>query len=221
VGYYTALLEGLVRPNGAVHSFEPGEGTFQRLKDTKKLLGLDRAFLHRKAISDRVGQIEFWMSDSGLDGQQSTQKNAGLGQQARRTRVEATTLDAFVAELETNGIKDIAFVKCDIEGAELSMLKGAQAILNAKNPPVWLIEHNRKVLWAHGANTADLLSFFSNADVFFVPVCWPPSRSPTTKVTRWNGVAEELPDECNLFAFPRRGLFAARIEMLQRAALIA
>lgn len=221
VGYYTALLDGLVKPDGAVHAFEPGEGTFRRLNDTKRLLHLDRAFLHRQAISDSAGQIEFWMSDTGLDGQQSTQKNVGLGQEARRSQVEATSVDAFVGELNGGAEKGVAFVKCDIEGAELSMLKGARALLASANPPVWLIEHNRKVLWSHGTNTADLLSFFGGTEVFYAPMSWPPSRSAATQVSRWSGVAEALPDECNLLIFPKHGRYADRAARLRQAGLVA
>jgi len=221
VGYYTALLDGLVKPTGAVHSFEPGETTFNRLKETRNLLHLDRSHLHAKAISDATGPIEFWMSDTGLDGQQSTQKNSGLGQQARCTRVEAITVDAFVAELKAQDARSIAFVKCDIEGAELSMLKGAHSLLDSENPPIWLIEHNRKVLWSHGTNSSDLLSYFLNAEVFYVPMCWPPSIIPVKQISRWGGVPDELPDECNLLIFPKRGTFANRSAVLHEAGLIA
>jgi FkbM family methyltransferase len=221
VGYYTALLDGLVKPDGVVHCFEPGEATFRRLGETRNLLHLDRASLHAKAISDASGPIEFWMSEAGLDGQQSTQKNSGLGQQARCTRVEAITVDAFAADLKTRDARSIAFVKCDIEGAELSMLKGAQTLLQSENPPIWLIEHNRKVLLAHGVETSDLLSFFREADVYYVPMCWPPSIIPVKQVTKWNGVPDALPDECNLLIFPRRGIYAKRAAALYEAGLIA
>ena len=220
VGYYTALLDSLIKPNGTVHAFEPGEATFQRLGETKSLLQLDRAALHSKAICDTAGQIEFWMSDDGLDGQQSTQKNAGLGQQARCTRVEATTLDKFAAELSSRGTQSIAFVKCDIEGAELSMLKGAKSVLNSQDPPIWLIEHNRKVLLSHGTKSSDLLSFFADAEVFYAPMGWPPSIAVADRVTKWSGVADELPDECNLLIFPKHGKYSARVTALHEAGLV-
>jgi len=220
VGYYTALLDGLVKPNGTVHAFEPGEATFQRLGKTKELLHLGRATLHSQAICDTVGHIDFWVSEAGLDGQQSTLKNAGLGQQARCIRVEATTLDAVLAQLKSQGTQNIAFIKCDIEGAEFSMLKGAQTVLNSQDPPIWLIEHNRKVLWSHGTKSSDLLSFFTDSDVFYSPLGWPPSVAAADHVTKWSGVADELPDECNLLIFPRRGKYVTRAAVLKQSGLI-
>ena len=89
VGYYTALLDHLVKPGGQVHSFEPGAGTFARLTETKTLLHLDQAVLHRQAVSDAVGHIDFWVSTTGFDGQQGTVRHHGLAEDVRCDRVEA------------------------------------------------------------------------------------------------------------------------------------
>jgi FkbM family methyltransferase len=221
VGFYTSVLDGLVRPDGQVHSFEPGFATFRRLEQTKSLLRLSTTVLHQKAISDSVGQIEFWLSMTGSDAQQATHRHVGLGIQTRVAQVEAITLDAVVAELNSERKQNIAFVKCDIEGEETSMLKGATALLNAENPPIWLIEHNRKVLWEHETSSAQLLSYFNDANVFYVPMCWPPSQMTVKQISKWNGVPEDLPDECNLVIFPKRGVYAGRLASLQQAGLVA
>ena len=114
----------------------------------------------------------------------------------------------------------IAFIKCDIEGAEPAMLKGAQKLLNSQDPPIWLIEHNRAVLLEHGAASADLTGAFANCDIYFVPMCWPPSIMVSPQASKWSGVPDELPDECNLLIFPRRGAYAARAATLRQAELI-
>jgi len=220
VGYYTALLDGLVKQGGQVHSFEPGQGTFAKLEETKKLLKLDRTILHAKAISDQVGHIDFWLSTSGSDAQQSTVKVAALGQQIRQHRVEATTIDAFVAELISKGVRNIAFIKCDIEGAELSMVRGARNLLTSQDPPVWLIEHNRAALSEHGNSSLDLVSPFSKFDIYFVPLSWPPSAMPSRQAKKWSGVPDELPDECNLIIIPKKGAQADRAAALRQAGLI-
>jgi FkbM family methyltransferase len=219
VGYFTALLNSLVKPYGQVHSFEPGHDTFTRLEETKKLLKLDTAVLHNEAISDSVGHVDFWISTDGSDAQQSTLKNAGLGDKARYNRVGATTIDAFVAEMKTGEAEKIAFVKCDIEGAEISMLKGAKSLLTSANPPIWLIEHNRGVLLSHGATSAELLSYFKSFDVYFVATAWPPTVMTCSHAKKWSGVTDELPDECNLVILPRRGVYAKRTAKLQRSGL--
>ena len=220
VGYFTALMDSLVRPYGQVHSFEPAAETFARLGETKRLLKLDRSVLHKEAISDTTGQVDFWVSMDGSDAQQSTLKNAGLGDNARYNRVGATTLDAFIAEMKTGDAEKIAFIKCDIEGAEITMLKGARNLLSAANPPMWLIEHNRKVLISHGTSSAELLSYFKSFDVYYVASVWPPTVMTASHATKWSGAPEELPDECNLVILPRYGVYAKRTAKLRRSGLV-
>lgn len=220
VGYYTALLDGLVKPSGQVHSFEPGRGTFARLEETKALLKLDRTSLHAEAISDHVGQIDFWVSTSGSDAQQSTVKVAALGEQTHRNSVKATTLDAFVAGLSSKGQTSVAFVKCDIEGAELSMIRGAGSLIKSANPPIWLIEHNRAALTDHGNISSDLVSPFGDFEIYYVPLSWPPSEMTVRQAAKWSSDAAELPDECNLIIVPKRGAQSDRVATLRKIGLI-
>jgi FkbM family methyltransferase len=220
VGYFTALLDRLVRPGGQVHSFEPGKGTFSKLERTKTLLRLDRSILYPKAVGSSVGEVDFWSSMSGSDAQQKTVRGEVLGRHLRHDKVAATTLDAFVAELPTDDTPRVAFVKCDIEGAETAMLKGAKTLLGSANPPIWLIEHNRPALVDQGATSADLLAFFAGCDVYFVPICWPPSVMASPRASKWSGLADELPDECNLIVLPKRGVHAQRAEALRQTGLL-
>lgn len=221
VGFFTAELDALVQPYGEVHAFEPGDGTFAKLQKTKKLLNLDRSVLHRQALGDAVGQADFWSSTIGNDAAQKSTKTPAFSDELRHHRVPLTTLDAVVAELDETRAKKIAFVKCDIEGAEPAMLKGAKRLLNSENPPVWLMEHNREALMEHGMSSADLLKNFEGAEIYFVPLCWPPSEMSVAQAQKWNGVPESLPDECNLAILPTRGIFAERIAALREAKLLA
>lgn len=221
VGFYTAQLNRLVQPDGEVHAFEPGEGTFAKLKQTKQLLRLERTVLHQQAIGEAVGEADFWSSTCGNDAAQKSTQTPELARELRHHRVPLTTLDALVAELGDQRAKKIAFVKCDIEGAEPAMLRGAKQLLNSEHPPMWLIEHNREALAEHGATSAELLKCFTGCDIHFVPLCWPPSHMSVPQAKKWSGVPDELPAECNLIVLPTRGMFAPRTEVLRRAGLIA
>jgi FkbM family methyltransferase len=220
VGYYSALFDRLVQPSGEVHSFEPGNETFDRLSQTKRLLGLDRTNLHRQAIGDRIGRIGFWASTGGSDAQQSAVKATALGAQAQQYEVEVTTLDAFVAAKWKGKRPPIAFIKCDIEGAEPAMLNGAQTLLHSDNPPIWLIEHNRQALGEHGGNSSALTDPLREYEISFVPLNWPPSIMALFQAVKWNGDPAQLPDECNLIAVPRRGVYAERALILRDFRLI-
>jgi FkbM family methyltransferase len=50
---------------------------------------------------------------------------------------QMTTLNKY---LENNEVGEITFVKADIEGSELSMLKGASKLFKQKRPPIFEIE---------------------------------------------------------------------------------
>ena len=79
VGYYTALLDQLVKPDGRVHSFEPGDGTFTKLADTKRLLNLERAVLHPKAVGDSVGSYRFLVIHFGFGCAAEHSSKCGVG----------------------------------------------------------------------------------------------------------------------------------------------
>ena len=221
VGYFTALLDQLVGSGGQVHSFEPGEGTFAKLQDTKRILGLTQSSLYQKAVGETNGLIDFWSSTSGSDAQQNTVSNPVLGSHLRLTKVQSATLDDFLADLPNRRAEKIAFVKCDIEGAEPAMLKAAKSLLQSHNPPIWLMEHNRPALLDHGTNSADLLAHFIDFEIYFVPLCWPPSIMASPQAEKWSGIPNDLPDECNLLIFPKRGVYAARVSKLRRNGLLA
>jgi FkbM family methyltransferase len=221
VGFYTAQLNRLVQPGGEVHAFEPGEGTFAKLEQTKKLLRLERAVLHQQAIGETVGEADFWSSNCGNDAAQKSTHTPAFARELRHHRVPLTTVDALAAELGESRAGKIAFVKCDIEGAEPAMLRGAKKLLDSENPPVWLMEHNREALVEHGTSSADLVKFFSGCDIYFVPLCWPPSLMSVPQARKWNGVPNELPDECNLIVLPTRGIFSKRAEALHQSGLLA
>jgi hypothetical protein len=126
-----------------------------------------------------------------------------------------------VAGLNSNGVGGLAFVKCDIEGAELSMIKGAGSLIDSENPPIWLIEHNRAALTDHGNSSCDLVAPFEDFEIYFVPLCWPPSEMAFRQANKWSGIPDELPDECNLLIVPRRGAQAKRAAALREARLIS
>jgi FkbM family methyltransferase len=220
VGYYSALFDALVCPAGEVHSFEPGLKTFKHLCDTKSILNLQRTFVHQQAIGDHVGKCAFWISTSGSDAQQSSVRVTALGSHTKQYEVDVTTIDCFVDTTQKQNGRGVAFIKCDIEGAEPAMLKGAQTLFCSADPPVWLIEHNRQALEEHGNSSSSLTDSFADYDIFFVPLTWPPSVMAIHQAVKWYGEPKHLPDECNLIALPRRGRYAERAARLRECGLI-
>lgn len=111
-----------------IHSFEPVSGTFAKLK--QKFGATPRVTLHQIACSDTIGEAEI-----SLAGTPDMFHLADKGEEGPSETVKLVTIDAFAAE---HGIKRIAYLKIDTEGADLKVLAGAREMLEAST--VGLVE---------------------------------------------------------------------------------
>jgi FkbM family methyltransferase len=118
VGPLSFALAKRVLPEGRVYSCEPGPFLFQRLLNNIKLNPRYEKFVmpFELGFSDKK-EIREWNEDVNNRG------NAGfLFQQANQEQlIELTTLDDFVRE---RGIRNLNFIKIDVEGMEYEVIKG-------------------------------------------------------------------------------------------------
>jgi FkbM family methyltransferase len=107
-----------------IHVFEPNPDTFARLKRNLSANGLEGpeglCEAHMLALSDRAGTV--YMEAPRGYSVLSTISDAGT------VPVECKTLDAW---REERGIAAVDLFKVDVEGHELSLLRGAPNTLNA------------------------------------------------------------------------------------------
>jgi hypothetical protein len=100
------------------------------------------------------------------------------------------TLDAFVEE---NNVPRVDILKIDVEGAEVSLLRGAEQSIR-RFRPVIMLEMNVATLHRFSRTPADIVSLLGS---------W---RYHLALATRWGGVRPlaSLPKqgEPNVFAFP-------------------
>lgn len=127
-GPVTLLLAKLTGPSGKVLSIEPGPPYYRRLLTN---LDLNPGFKKivttlNKGVSDSEGTL-LWAADPEHGW------NGGLLNVSEGTSVEVTTLDACVEQL---GWSKLDFVKIDVEGMELEVLKGSQQTLKKFRPIV-------------------------------------------------------------------------------------
>jgi FkbM family methyltransferase len=113
-------------------AFEAEEANFARAQTTLRPYG-DRVAIARAAVSDTEGVITLHVNSH--DGTHSllpmgeAELWASRAEAAGEQAVRAVTLDRFVAD---RGIDRIDLLHMDIQGAELSALKGAEALLKQK-----------------------------------------------------------------------------------------
>jgi FkbM family methyltransferase len=121
-GVYSYALLG---HSSAVHAFEPNPKAFRILKSWAER----RVILHPLALGDITGKATLIIpkSGKGYSNQGGSLHQAKTGKQHGAVSVDTTRLDEL-------GIRNIGFMKIDVEGFESNVLKGATEILRNDRP---------------------------------------------------------------------------------------
>lgn len=116
IGYTTLFMCGATGPEGKVFAIEPDPWNISMLKRNIELNGfLDFCEIHECAISDLDGELDFWLSEkSNLSSVSKTKHSTSS------IKVDAYTLGTFMSD---KGFPN--FIKMDVEGHEVSILRGA------------------------------------------------------------------------------------------------
>jgi FkbM family methyltransferase len=138
LGLYSLRLAELVGPSGRVHAFEPNPARHPVL--AKLAEAQPNVEVHPVGLSDNVGREELYVPVRegqviAACGRLSPPPAAADGVSWERIPVTVTTFDR---ELQGEA-SDIGFVKCDVEGHELAVLRGAEQTLG-QGMPTLLVE---------------------------------------------------------------------------------
>ncbi len=161
VGVYTSLFSRLVGSRGRVHAFEPVGANFERLASRLHLLKADNVVLNRQGVGSRQGEQEIVIP--GDDAQQASfavhqHGSWSIATRTRRELVPVITIDSYMRDAQVDRVD---FVKIDVEGSELDVLRGAQECL-ARSLPLMHMEINPDWLGDFGTSASDLVSFLTS-----------------------------------------------------------
>lgn len=138
IGFYSKILATCAGKYGKVHSFEPDLINFKHLK--KNTRGLVNIVLNNKAVSDKSGTINIYKSkDLNVD-----HRTYPVGEYESIDVIEAISIDEYV-----NNSWKINLIKMDIQGFEVSALKGMEKTIKANPELKMLLE-----FWPHGLHAA-------------------------------------------------------------------
>jgi FkbM family methyltransferase len=132
VGVY-ALPWAAANPGVTVHAFEPNPTVHARLARNVALNRLGaRVRLHSEALSDRAGTATLY----GSDDMSSLNQGVNTGRQAAPIDVPLVRLDDALGEEGA----PVSLVKIDVQGHELEVLRGAEALIS-RHRPALILEH--------------------------------------------------------------------------------
>lgn len=140
VGVYTLDFSVAVGLDGRVYSFEPVDENYDILIALVAKLGLDNVTTFHAALGSETTKGEIVIPQ--MDGFRGFYwaHLADPNDAGRREKVEVLKLDDLY---ERGAVDTLSFIKCDVEGSELEVLRGAVNIVNACRP-TWLMEISRK-----------------------------------------------------------------------------
>jgi len=127
IGKYTIPIAKRVGKNGLVIAIEADPENFDKLLKNISLNELDNVIPINVAALDRECEVTLYAGPR--KGQNSIKKNYGRGY----TICNAMRLDKIIENLD---VSKVDFMKVDVEGSELDVLKGAMGIIEKFHPRI-------------------------------------------------------------------------------------
>jgi len=157
-----AVTVALALPDSFVIAFEPGAETGMRAMATFALNKLNNLTLYPCALGDSDEVLTFYNAPGHSDYASANPTETSVGVVWEETHVECRKLDTL-----HDAVGPVAVMKIDVEGHELKVLQGAQALLAADRPHVAL-EYNHRIAPKMGWSAVDLVPVVNGATPYSI-----------------------------------------------------
>lgn len=149
-------------PDATLHLIEPFEQSAVILKEIASTD--ERACVHQVALSDVAGESTLHLNQSSatnslqpLVSDAAAKWGTSTLAQRAETIVKTVTLDALCESLD---ISEIDILKIDVQGAEMSVLKGAEQMFNAQNVGLLQMEYIAESTYEYQHPLHEYLEYF-------------------------------------------------------------
>ena len=130
VGYFSLLAAILVQDEGQVIAFEPNPDNVRHLRQHIEMNGYSNIKVIETAVSNENGEASF---DNEKENSKSRLSPTG------KIKVKTLTIDTLV---ESKEIPPPNYMKIDVEGAEVLVIKGAESTIKSYRPHIFLATHS-------------------------------------------------------------------------------
>ena len=144
LGYYALIEASAVGEKGQVYALEPVPRNFTILSKNIEVNGYKNIKAYCKALSDRKGISQITLTDATNWGCMLDIKTAAISEYMKQKmhrltkktiKVDTVSLDEF---LDMEGVRQPNFIRMDIEGYEVKVIKGMSNTLRDAPPPLKL-----------------------------------------------------------------------------------
>lgn len=148
IGDYSLIASSIITKR-TIHTFEPFQSVLMRLKENIALNNIANIAVHEEVVSDKDGYEYFdFESESEVNHITYTKTNAS-------SRLKCIKLDTFA---KREKLEFIDFLKIDVEGAEMKVLKGAKHLLKEQKIKTMLLELNKNNQ-VFGTNNLEIINY--------------------------------------------------------------
>jgi FkbM family methyltransferase len=158
VGYFTMLFSDLTGNRGEVHAFEPVPSTYIVLAENiHRFPVYKNVYLNRVALGNK-DQPSRMLLPRGDHGQASLVRHSDGSWKDADNEIASIEIEMMQLDQYADRLGRIDFVKCDVEGAELLVLRGAQSTLRRCRPKLF-IEIDDRWTRSFGWTTTDVFRY--------------------------------------------------------------
>lgn len=134
IGFFTIKAAREVGDKGIVIAIEPEPSNFESLRKIVVGCGLNNVIFVNKAVGSRKGKAKLYIR------KENSTKHSLIYVTNKAIEVEVDTLDNIKSELK---LPKVDFVKIDVEGVELDVLKGAKNILKEEGVKLSIASYHK------------------------------------------------------------------------------
>ena len=180
IGYHSIRFAKKFKQS-VVYSFEPMPTSYYYLKKNIDLNQFkSKINTYKIGLSDKNGVVDFFIPLK--NGTNASMLNVSNKKNSKKIKSKIIKLDDWC---KARGIKP-NFIKCDVEGAELLVFRGAEKIIKLYNPKIFT-ELLRKWSKPYGYHPNDMINFLGNLDY----VCYGIGKSRIKRIKTVNQHNEE------------------------------